>query len=514
MLIMSVSGRLLFVSYDVVRNIPSGRKLSVTQPGFDVYEITPGTQGEPDIVAAGVDLGGGLDSIVYGRVQEEKITLCAEKQCADIKPGGKVNHWSVDELEGYEFVEVAFDADSAYALVRKQWDDRVDGNLTADDARLSLVRLSPDKADLEPITTNGTPYELVVNDKKPSWKVASSAEELSDLLLYEFSRMPNGGGISFGDNNLEGRVAWNQVYYLNGLISLAQGDLGVSSPGLVEYARRRVRAEVDLIARLADSDYPGYRVKRYSLDREPLLFSLHLGRIASLLERTEQAGLGTPAVKNALASIKKELLSFEHTVEHPIGCQLVVGEICRTLAYRQGYPFWADGVNVPYNYVSGYVGGLLAVSNDAASVDYAAELMVPLLVQEKFSELPKTWRYWGFEGQKGWGYSNGKSLNTSDWVGNQAGLDIAHITYRSMDATTLLILNIHRPDVVNAETVVHIKKLVSAGMLLPSVNEFFYQTDSVATLDSVVSARYSRSTQAWQIQSQIWALSDLAKNNE
>jgi len=510
MLMMSVPGRLFFVGYDVVRNVPSGRSLSVTQPGFDVYELTQDTQGEPRVLAAGVDLGGGLDSIVYGRVLGEKITLCAEKKCADINSSDKVKQWSLDELSGYEFVEVAFGTDSAYALVRQQWDDRVNGELTADNSKLFLATLSVKGAALEPLATNGIPYDLLVDENNVSWKVASSPSELSELLLYEFSRMPSGGLISFGDNNLEGRVAWNQVYYLNGLISLAQDGLGISSPELVAYARQRVRAEVDLIARLAESDYPGYRVKRYSIDREPLLFSLHLGRIADLLARADRAGLGSSAVTSALAKIRKELLSFEHTVEHPVACELAGVRDCHTLSYRQGYPFWADGVNVPFNYVSGYVGGLLAVTEDAVSYNFAVDLMKPLQVVEKFSELPQKWRYWAFDGQLGWSYSTGKSLNTTDWVGNHAGLDVAHITYRSMDAASLINLYQRRPDVADAVLVTHMKQLVSTGMLLPSVNEALYLAGSVAPLDVNVAQRFSRSAQAWQIQSQVWALSDLA----
>lgn len=510
MLMMSVPGRLFFVGYDVVRNVPSGRSLTVTQPGFDVYELTPGMQGEPRVVTAGLDLGGGLDSIVYGRVLGKTITLCAEKQCADIETSGKVKQWSLDALIGYEFVEVAFGTDSAYALVRKQWDDRVDGELTADRAELFLAKLSSSNVTLKPISADGIPYALVVDGRKPSWTLARSAKGLGDLLQYELSRMHNGGLISFGDNNLEGRVAWNQVYYLNGLISVAQGGLSISSPELVGYASQRVRAEVDLIARLAESDYPGYRVKRYSLDREPLLFALHLGRIADLLARAKRAGLGTPAGDSALTALKKELLSFEHTVEHPMACELALVVNCQTLEYRQGYPFWADGVNVPYNYVSGYVAGLLAVTDAQVHSDYAVRLMAPLQVEEKFSDLPKSWRYWAFDGQAGWEYSTSKSMNTTDWVGNRAGMDVAHISYRSMDATALLKLFQQRPDVASVSQVGHIKQLVSTGMLLPSVNEVLHQEESVAPLDKFVAKRYSRSVQAWQIQSQVWALSNLA----
>ncbi|MFL1584971.1 hypothetical protein NKZ05_10780 [Stutzerimonas stutzeri] len=510
MLFMSVPGRLFVVGYDVVRNVPSGRKPSVSQPGFDVYEIAPGVQGEPHVIASGIDLDGGLDSIVYGRVMGSSITLCAERKCADIRPDGEVIPWSLDELSGYEFVEIAFSTDSTYALARKKWDDRIDGEITEDHAAYMLVNLTPKGSTVKLLPSDGIPFALAVHEGKPSWKVADSAEELEGLLLYEISRMRYGGLIDFGGNNIEGRVTWNQVYYLNGLISIADGGLPFAGSKLDEYSRQRVSAEVDLIARLAETAQPGYQVKRYSLDREPLLFALHLGRIADLLARADLEGMGTPAVEIALANIRNELLTFENTIEHPVTCQLPGFTACKTLGYRQGYPFWADGANVPFNFVSDYVIGLLAVTEDRISLDFASDLLQPFQVLEKFSELPDVWGYWPFQGQSGWGYSDGISLNTPEWSGNGAGPNIAHISYRSMDAKALLTLYDKRPAVSSSAEVAHIKELVSKGMLFPSVNESFYRAGSPAILDPVVARRFSRSTQAWQIQSQVWALSDLA----
>lgn len=516
MLIMSVPGRLFFVGYDVVRNAPSGRSLSVIEPGFSLYELTPDTRGEPRLITTGLDLGGGLDSIVYGRVLEKKITLCAENKCADIETNGDIHKWPLDALSNYEFVEVAFDSETSYALVRKRWDDRTDGVLTEEHAALFLATLSSRGSNIKHLSlVEGIPYGLFIDNSKASWSVAKSSEELSDLLLYELSRMPHGGLISFADNNLEGRVAWNQVYYLNGLISLVQGKLNFFTPKLINYARERVRSEIDLIADLSENDYPGYRVKRYSINREPLLFALHLGRIAELLTRADRAGLGSPTVSGALDKIQKQLLSLEHTVERTAPCVLEELAACQTLEYRQGYPFWADGINVPFNYVSGYVSGLLSVTNDKEVFDYAAQLMNPLVVLERLHEHPQRWAYWGFAGEQGWSYSTAKSLNTPDYVGNRAWQNIAHITYRTMDASALLTLHQKNSSTTDPSIVAYIRSLVSSGLLLPSINEVLNEMGETAPLEPVVAKRYARSSQAWQLQLQVWALSELAnmRNN-
>lgn len=510
MLIMSVPDRLIVVGYDVVRNVPSGRSLSVTQPGFDLFEITPETHGEPRAIARGLDLNGGIDSIVYGRILTSHISICAEIRCVDIGLEGKINAWPTDNLQGYEFIEVAFGRNSAYALSRKKWDDRFDGELREEHAEFFLVTLSPNNTSIEKIHGDGIPFALDASTDRPTWKTASSLEDLRDLIVYELSRMRNGGLIDFGENNLEGRVAWSQVYYLNGLISIATGELAFSDTDLEKYARNRAEAELNLIAGLANTDFPGYRVKRYSIDREPLLFALHLGRIANLLARAKKNNIRSPLAHVALGKLKTELQSFSHTVEEPVDCQLPDSSICQTLAYRQGYPFWADGINVPFNFVSGYVGGLLSVTSDELSLQFSHRLMQPLRVQEKFNELPASWRYWWSDGQNGWTYQNGDSLNTPEWPGNASGMDLAHITYRSMDAIALILLHEKLKDGSMSAEIAHIRRLVSMGLLLPAVNEAFEGSNSRAVLDRLVAKRYSRSNQAWQIQSQVWALSDLA----
>lgn len=58
----------------------------------------------------------------------------------------------------------------------------------------------------------------------------------------------------------------------------------------------------------------------------------------------------------------------------------------------------------------------------------------------------------------------------------------------------------------------YIKSLVARGMLLPSVNEWFYRYDEVAKLDKIVARRYSRVSSAWELQSQVWALHALSNS--
>lgn len=506
MLFITSGERMYIAGYDVVENVPSGRSLSVKQPGYSLYELSPSTKGEPKLIAKGLDFGG-IDSILYGRAYKSHITLCAENKCVDVGFNGKVRAWELSSLSKYEFIELLFDENKAYALIRKTYDDRIDGEISEEHARFYLAQIAPSSTSIQPVADIGTPYNLQLINGMIEYELANKKEDFARLLSYELSRMPNNGLINFGDNNLEGRIAWGSVYYLSGLISVLEGEgLGILSADMLDDIHKRVVSEIELIAKFAENDYPGYRVKRYSINREPLLFALHLSRIAEVLKRAENLGLESGSVKKALTKIRSHLTSLEYTVEHKSECILLSGK-CETLAYREGYPFWADGVNVPFNFISGYVNGLLAVSSEKAVHDFAFELMRPLRSLEEIDKHPTAWKYWAFEGQNGWAWQEGRSSNTAEWQGNNKGLDIAHITYRSMDAMALL--NTSR---MQGDEHEYIKSLVARGMLLPSVNEWFYRYDEVAKLDKIVARRYSRVSSVWELQSQVWALHALSNS--
>jgi hypothetical protein len=512
MLIFVFDRRLYVVSYDVVRNVPSGRRLSISQPGFDLFEIDHEKKDPLRLLANGLDLGAGIDSLIYGRMTPSTISVCGENKCADIGRNGGIKYWSLDALKNYEFIEVVFDVDSSVAIVREKWDDRIDGPINQKKSDFSLAFLSQQGVRMVPIDDIGIPFSLSLKDGKPIWRIAKTQRELQDLFLFEINRMRNRGMIDYGENNLEGRVAWSQIYYLNGLITAASNDFNFLDKDLKILFRDRVKAEVELIARLADGDYPGYRVKRYSIDREPLLFALHLGRVAQLLSRASEQSMASSSVDEVLNRIKHELLQLDRTVEYLDNCPNddFGTEDCMTLFYRQGIPFWADGINVPYNYISGYVGGLIAIDKNPRNFNLLSKLMLPIRNEEGIHNLPSTWRYWWGNGQKGWSYGDLISLNTPAWPGNAAGNDLAHITYRSMDAATLILLYNSNNFNTTEREVIHFKRLVEYGWLLPQVNEQLYLMNHRASLNPVVAKRFSRSSQAWQIQSQVWALSDIA----
>ncbi|MBK8451892.1 MAG: hypothetical protein WAQ53_09265 [Thiofilum sp.] len=498
-------GDLYIIIYDVKENAPSGRTLETIRNGFDVYRITPNKDALPERIAENLQLGG-IDTTLYGSLEHDSLHLCGDNKCVSVTKSG-VLEWQLASLSSYEWVELVFHKQNAAAIIRKRYDDRSDGLLTNEFSTYSLVLFNnKDIKHLESAPNDGIPWHLKwqENQQHPTYRLATTQKDLIKLFYYDFNRMRYQGLIDFGANNFEGRIAWSQTYYLHGLLSLIEGKLLALVPKDLELLKQRIVSEISLLSQLCKEDYPSFRVKRYSLEREPVLFALHLGRIAHLLVRT-QAILGTSDINDCLPKLTIELTQLTHTIEQLSSSYVQnLGNISY-LYYRKGMPFWADGVNVPYNYVSGYVEGLLSINNN--SIEKAETLLSPLLLNEFLNKTPQLWRYWWGVGDQGWNSRDQISLNTPSYSGNKGAM--AHITYRTMDAKALLALENLNSTLVEKELIMHFQKLTQEGWLLPDMNEYWVKKNKTVLPNPIVAKRYPRSTSPWELQSQPWAIQSI-----
>ena len=497
--------------YNVVRNIPSGRQLTPNEPGYDLYQLDANIKPELKLITQGINIGG-IDSLVYGHIINSEAYLCATNQCITVLPDGSKVKWNTENVSHYEFIELKFHNKVAYALVRLHHDDRFDGQLHDEHAKIQLAKLSPERAEITDINQHGVsgiPYNLRLSETgKLKWSIANSTESFRSLLLYDLGRMPNHGWMDFAANNFEGRIAWSQAYYLNGMISLLDKNSGLqylSNNNLRKNISQTILEELQLLAGLAAYNYPGYLVKRYSIDREPLLFALHISRIVTVLQRAQTIYKHNSNIDEAISSICTELNNLNQTVEK----QDKPNESQISMSYKSGYPFWADGVNVPYNYISGYIQGLLTACNSDKNVKISAALIQSLLFEIQKNSV--IWRYWDAVGDSGWVEQDRISINTPEWSGNKQAK--AHITYRTMDATAILALYQVNPKTIPHKILKNIQTLAKQGFLLPNINEELYKSKIPIVLDEVAAKYYARSTSAWEIPSQIWALEALAKTN-
>lgn len=504
-----VSGELFIASYDLIDNLPSGRSLSTVTNGIDVWRVDPkapsGT--DPERIVANLQLGG-IDSAIYADFRAYPLKLCGENQCYSWSTGAQPVRWKLDELRDYEFVEVAFSGDQVAALMRPKHDDRQEGPVTEVHAQYSLAKLDQSGSSRSPAQGSGIPWQLRWIDGQPRFERAETPEQYRQVFVYDIMRMPFAGAMAFGSNNFEGRIAWSQAYYLHGMLSALEGlakPLFTRPPAGL---RERVRQEAGLVADLCTLDYPGYLSKRYSVDREPLKSVLHLGRIGTVLARAKKASV-LELSRSCVSRLKSEMGTFDGTLEEPI--QLSVGgRMLPYLGLRKGLPFWADGISAPYNYVSGYAEGTIALGLSDDSAKRLTGMMAVIQQQEFGSGYPNTWRYCANSCDKGWLPSDSVSLNAPVWKGNGGAL--AHISYRTMDARALLELASVRPAAVDTRLAGHFRELTRSGWLLPSINELFAKTGGVVPLSKHVAKRHARASAPWELQSSIWALNQLARD--
>ncbi|MBV6274055.1 hypothetical protein KVP09_14215 [Alcaligenaceae bacterium CGII-47] len=500
------SGNLYLVIYDVIKNSPSGRTLSDVHEGLSIYEIS--AKGNLSLIADDIALGG-IDTQIYGIAGDFGIDICGENFCYSIGSDRKVEKWDTSFLSSDEFVEVRFTPGRAAAVIRKRYDDRLQSDFSTDYSKYSVINFDKHGLNQRKEIEAGAPYDLTWDKQTIFYRKAVSREDYLEMLLFDLSKMRFRGLLDFGTNNLEGRVAWSQAYYINGFLSLLNGYGPNLSEAAREYLRKRVVEELSLMAGLCDNDYPGFEVKRYSIDRENTLFALHLGRVLDLFSRADFMVASNQRIQECKAKIKTELTSLKNTVEK-IHASSLNDNSKMTMRYRYGYPFWADGANVPFNYISGYVAGLLSFDRSVDDIRVAKQLSQPLISEEFENEFPILWRYWQGVGDAGWKASDHVSLNTPSYVGNKRAM--AHITYRTMDAYALLKLHEADQNVVSNALIDHFRALIRDGRLLPSLNEVFMDAgqDPVLMASEVVS-RYSRSVYAYELESQVLVLGQLTR---
>lgn len=498
------SGDIYIVTYDVLKNSPSGRTLSGVHEGLSVYRVSP--KGGLNLIADNVALGG-IDTQIYGVSRESGIDICGDNTCYSVGDNSKVVRWDTDFLSSDEFVEINFSSGGVAAIVRRKHDDRLQGGLSDDYSKYEIVTFSQNGLKQRKGLDGGVPYALKWDGSTVLYRKATTKADYANVFLFDLLKMRFHGLLDFGSNNLEGRVAWSQVYYINGLLSLLKGYGPDVSGEVKKNIEERVKSELSLIAELCEDEYPGFDVKRYSIDRENVLFALHLGRVLDLFGRAGFVINNNQKIQLCKIKIKSELESLDKTVEKVSRLPDGAGMAMR---YRYGYPFWADGANVPFNYISGYIAGLLSFDRSDADVHVAVRLSEPLVSELVGNKYPQLWRYWQGIGDAGWSISDRVSLNTPDYVGNRKSM--AHVTYRTMDAYALSKINQFDPSAVSDDLVNYLRSLVQTGYLLPSLNEVFTDNGGGPVLmNPQVVNRYARSAYAYELESQIWALGQLAQ---
>jgi hypothetical protein len=341
--------------------------------------------------------------------------------------------------------------------------------------------------------------------------------KIADALRFELSNLDQSGVFRFGTSNFEARVAWSQVYFLHGLMDISEYAKEMLSIDEIKLVEKRIDLEVAFLDELLNQPHD-IQTKRYSIGRKAHRYAVQSGRILGLfaryLERHNRIRL------NHVKRFAEKVYSLEGhaefltrlTEQDPDYAQL--GNVYY-LRWPKGFDLPYDGINVPYNHQNDWMTGILQsefpVMQKRIDTNIFKDMTHTLLKKEQIvnrSHHSPLWNYtWGIA-QKGWTASESVSKNTPSYPGDN---NIAHISYRTIDASAILEAHSHIPGVVPLLVVDALKGLIQHGCLYPFLMRQLQSTDPDFCIDKRIADHYARAANPWELPNSVWAYLSLVR---
>lgn len=366
------------------------------------------------------------------------------------------------------------------------------------------------------------PFRLRAEQGQPAFDVVRHITDVTSLLKQELSRSHLSGVMEFGSNNIEGRVAWSQIYFLNGLldiIHLSQSDNDAFErlgPLAVD-AKRRLDAEIYVLNKMIGTPV-GYLTKAFTVKREPALFAVQTARLLLLFERYRRE------IRDGV-----ELTSYENLKDNVISLDGHIDQLVYRnstdkspsnrsyLAWPKGSAFYFDGLNVPYNHQNEWaysifetISGTLRNSPILQERAKIAGQIINRFIEDVApdGEMPKSgeWPYWWGKAHLGWTKEEGISVHTPSYGGDKS---IAFISFRSIDTMSVLAAEKFSNAAANPNLINSIRPLISEGHVYPFVNASLLKRGERVILTPDTASLYSRMSAPWELQGAVWALLDL-----
>lgn len=275
------------------------------------------------------------------------------------------------------------------------------------------------------------------------------------------SNSPTSGWNEFGLDNYLGRIAWSQIYFLEGLIDFLYISkrfpeaIFVDEMSLFDI-EKRVSIEFQMLGKVLEAN--GFYSVTYSLDREPTQFAVQIGRVLRLFakyEKVTKAFASHPSLRDFAERSLSLSAVCEREARYPssdgqsrMDCCPIANCDSPGLFWPRGTSFKFDGVNVPLNHQNSWASGVLAYSRTIGSPDGGnmSEISLAKAIVEHFIHrlLPngrfpcaREWPYWSDLGYRGWDRSLDISENTPESRGDQG---VAWISFRTIDVVSVLEL--------------------------------------------------------------------------
>lgn len=368
---------------------------------------------------------------------------------------------------------------------------------------------------------DGIPWNLRWESGRLEWSLARTAQERGALFEFDLTRGQNSGLMELGSNNVEGRIAWSQIYYLNGfldLLRLAEEDARAFEVfgDFVAPLRRRLDVELALLDEVLSS--PGYyRSRAFTVKREPALFAVQTSRLLDLLERQVAELPGAVPARN-LKRVREDVLHLRGHIEQVA----TEGEDPRWiprgrrhLRWPRGSAFPFDGLPVPFNHQNEWAWSVFeAARRDPTlgkhpAISSARDIILTfndlVLRRKGGGGFPSDarWQYWWGRAYDGWKESDGVSVNRPAYAGDHI---LAWISFRTIDLVSVLAALDFMPELDRTAVLGSAAGLVARGGVYPFAAGALARHKRYPVFAPEVAVRYSRSGPPSDIASSVWAL--------
>ncbi len=313
-----------------------------------------------------------------------------------------------------------------------------------------------------------------------------------------FGSLDGSGSMNFGMNNAEGRISWDQHYYLSAFLDLLEfpdyfAQIYQQHPDVVAAMQARLHLEMSALQSLVcEPGLLAYQTPRYALNREPFHAIVNIGRLAELFGRY-QVVTGSEVASRCWDELIPALLRLENTWEE-FAKTAFAGQAYQTIRRRRDVAFARDGVNLPFNHISAWLIGLhWAVETgrvqpkdlpEAVIQDHFRAWLAASGIDNARKHKRYSWKYTWSDGHDGWQETDDVSTNARSWRGTQSD---ASRGYLSMDTEAWLA---HHTDKHHPQLVAYFQTGIASGGLSPTVQAWMLRRGTPVDLELQLASLY------------------------
>jgi hypothetical protein len=227
------------------------------------------------------------------------------------------------------------------------------------DSNIPYFLIFPEDSRVEDLSIkSGIPWKLhyQAEQGRVGVEYADSNRKLLELFLWDLHRSQQNGLLEFGINNIEGRIPWSQIYYLNGLMDALflmhfhQDGHDIFSE-IAEDIVQRIVLEVMSLDDLLDREH-GFHTKGFTHDRSLALFAVQTSRLLLLFDRYTKEYPRAPKLKNA-EKLYQMVARFDNHIEtlarEGESLHWMKPDVAH-LRWPKCSAFYFDGMAVPFNH--------------------------------------------------------------------------------------------------------------------------------------------------------------------